>query len=396
MTLTLLLDLDDTLLNTNLQAFIPAYFHSLSKELTPHAAPDIMLRALLKGTHSMNESDDFSRTLQDVFEAEFYPQLNVSRGEIEPAIERFYDNVFPNLGGLTTQVLDAKTFVDWAIAKGYRVAIATDPLFPRMATYHRLRWAGFDPTQFELVSSFENFHFTKTHPAYYAEVLGRMGWPEGPILMVGNDLERDIVPSKKLGLAAFHVDVESAPGLEKDAQPRGTLSDLIQWLDSIDYSALMPSFKTRDSILSLLSATPATLNGLLRGLDVDAWHRKTAHDDWSLTELICHLRDTEREVHHMQVGLFKDGNEPFIPRPDTSVWASQRDYLHEDGALALKEFNEARRETLTQLKNIPAGEWDRKARHAIFGPTNFLEVISFFADHDRMHIQQAWSTLRKM
>lgn len=396
MTLTLLLDLDDTLLNTNLQAFIPAYFHSLSKELTPHAAPDIMLRALLKGTHSMNESDDFSRTLQDVFEAEFYPQLNVSRGEIEPAIERFYDNVFPNLGGLTTQVLDAKTFVDWAIAKGYRVAIATDPLFPRMATYHRLRWAGFDPTQFELVSSFENFHFTKTHPAYYAEVLGRMGWPEGPILMVGNDMERDIIPSKKLGLAAFHVDVESAPGLEKDAQPRGTLSDLIRWLDSIDYSALMPSFKTRDSILSLLSATPATLNGLLRGLDADAWHRKTAHDDWSLTELICHLRDTEREVHHMQVGLFKDGNEPFIPRPDTSVWASQRDYLHEDGALALKEFNEARRETLTHLKNIPAGEWDRKARHAIFGPTNFLEVISFFADHDRMHIQQAWSTLRKM
>lgn len=397
MTLTLLVDLDDTLLNTNLQAFIPAYFQSLSKELTPHAAPDIMLRALLKGTHSMNESADFSRTLQDVFEAEFYPHLNVSRSEIEPAIEKFYDNVFPNLGGLTTQVLDAKTFVDWAIRRGYRVAIATDPLFPRMATYHRLRWAGFDPKQFELVSSFENFHFTKTHPAYYAEVLGRMGWPEGPVLMVGNDLDRDISPSKKLGLAAFHVDVESAASLRKDAQqPRGTLSDLIQWLDSIDHASLLPSFKTMESILSLLSATPATLNGLLHGLDTAAWHLKTAHDDWSLTELICHLRDTEREIHHMQIGLFKEGNEPFIPRPDTSVWASQRDYLHEDGALALKEFNEARRETLNMLKNIPAEEWERKARHAIFGPTNFLEVISFFADHDRMHIQQAWSTLRKM
>ena len=397
MTLTLLVDLDDTLLNTNLQAFIPAYFQSLSKELTPHAAPDIMLRALLKGTHSMNESADFSRTLQDVFEAEFYPHLNVSRSEIEPAIEKFYDNVFPNLGGLTTQVLDAKTFVDWAIRRGYRVAIATDPLFPRMATYHRLRWAGFDPKQFELVSSFENFHFTKTHPAYYAEVLGRMGWPEGPVLMVGNDLDRDISPSKKLGLAAFHVDVESAASLRKDAQqPRGTLSDLIQWLDSIDHASLLPSFKTMESILSLLSATPATLNGLLHGLDAAAWHLKTAHDDWSLTELICHLRDTEREIHHMQIGLFKEGNEPFIPRPDTSVWASQRDYLHEDGALALKEFNVARRETLNMLKNIPAEEWGRKARHAIFGPTNFLEVISFFADHDRMHIQQAWSTLRKM
>ncbi len=305
MTLTLLLDLDDTLLNTNLQAFIPAYFQSLSKELAPHAAPDVMLRALLKGTHLMNESDDFSRTLQDVFESEFYSHLNVSRSEIEPAIENFYDNVFPNLGGLTTQVQDAKTFVDWAIAKGYRVAIATDPLFPRMATYHRLRWAGFDPKQFELVSSFEYFHFSKTHPAYYAEVLGRMGWPEGPVLMVGNDLERDIAPSKKLGLAAFHLDGVSASSLGKEAEPRGNLSDLIQWLDSIDHASLLPSFKTMTSVLSLISATPASLNGLLHGLDAAAWHLKTAHDDWSLTELICHLRDTEREIHHMQIGCLR-------------------------------------------------------------------------------------------
>jgi FMN phosphatase YigB (HAD superfamily) len=396
MTLTLLLDLDDTLLNTNLSAFIPAYFQALSKELAPHVAPDIMVRALLSGTHLMNESDDFSRPLQEVFDSVFFPQLNVSRNEIETAIDNFYDTIFPTLGGLTSQISDAKVFVNWATAKGYRIAIATDPLFPRKATFHRLRWAGFDPQQFELISTYEQFHFTKTHPAYYAEILGRMGWPEGPVLMVGNDLERDIAPAKKLGLATFHVDVESAASLGKDAEPRGSLSDLIGWLDSVDPSSLMPSFKTMDSMLALIAATPAVLNGILCGMEAGAWPRKVARDEWSLTELVCHMRDTEREIHHMQIGLFKEQNEPFIPRPDTSVWASQRDYLHEDGVLALKEFNEARRETLNLLKNIPAEDWNRKARHAIFGPTNFLEVISFFADHDRMHIQQAWSTLRKM
>ncbi len=395
MTLTLLLDLDDTLLNTNLSAFIPAYFQAFSKELAPYIAPERMIRALLAGTNRMNESDDFSRTLREVFDAEFYPLINISRSEIEPAIENFYDHVFPNLGGLTTQIPEARVFVDWAAAKGYRIAIATDPLFPRKATHHRVRWAGFDPQQFELISSFECFHFSKTHPAYYAEALARMGWPEGPVLMVGNDLERDIAPAKKLGLAAFHVDVESTSSLREEAQPRGTLSDLIQWLESIDHASLMPSFKTKDSILSLVTATPAALNGLLHGLDA-AWSLKTGHDDWSLTELICHLRDTEREIHHMQIRLFKEQSEPFIPRPDTSVWASQRDYLHEDGALALKEFNDARRETVGLLKSISAEDWERKARHAIFGPTNFLEVISFIADHDRMHIQQAWGTLRKM
>ncbi len=396
MTLTLLLDLDDTLLNTNLQAFIPAYFQALSKELTPHAAPELMIRALLAGTNLMNTSEDFSRTLETVFNSEFYPRLNLPKSELEPAIEYFYDNVFPNLGGLTTQVADAKKIVEWAIAKGYRIAIATDPLFPSKATFHRLRWAGFDPQQFEIISTFEQFHFTKTHSAYYAEVLGRMGWPEGPVLMVGNDLERDIAPAKKLGLAAFHVDVESTPSLNEEAQPRGSLSDLIGWLESIDHASLMPSFKTMDSVLALLAATPATLNGLLSELDALAWSRKTTHDDWSLTELICHLRDTEREIHHMQIGLFREQSEPFIPRPDTSIWASQRDYLHEDGALALKEFNDARRETLDLLKDIAKADWERKARHAIFGPTNFLEVISFIADHDRMHVQQAWAALRKM
>ncbi len=97
-----------------------------------------------------------------------------------------------------------------------------------------------------------------------------------------------------------------------------------------------------------------------------------------------------------QIQLFNEQNEPFIPRPDTSVWASQRDYLHEDGEQALKEYNDARRETMGLLKNINVQDWERKARHAIFGPTNFFEIVSFMADHDRMHIQQAWAAMKKM
>lgn len=396
MTLTLLLDLDDTLLNTNLPAFIPAYFQALSNDLAPHVAPQRMFRALISGTRLMNESDDFSRSLKSVFDAEFFPQLNKPRSELEPVLENFYDNVFPTLAGLTSPIPEAKPFVQWAISKGYRIAIATDPLLPSKAAHHRLRWAGFEPQQFSLIATYECFHFSKTHPAYYAEVLGRLGWPEGPVVMVGNDLERDILPAKKLGLAAFHVEVESASSFGPEAGPRGNLADLRLWLESTDFASLVPSFKSVDSILSLLIATPAVLNGLFHGLDSAAWARKPTRDDWSLTELICHWRDTEREIHHMQIKLFNEQNDPFIPRPETGVWASQRDYLHENGDLALKEYNEARRETIRLLKNIEAEDWQRKARHAIFGPTKFLEVISFMADHDRMHIQQAWAALKKM
>ena len=150
----------------------------------------------------------------------------------------------------------AKPFVDWAFSKGYRIVIATDPLLPRKATHHRLRWVGFDPWQFELISTYECFHFSKTHPAYYAEVLGRLGWPEGPMLMVGNDLERDILPAKKLGLAAYHVDAGPASSFGPEAEPRGKLDDLRLWLESTNPVSLMPSFKSTDSLESYLRLPP--------------------------------------------------------------------------------------------------------------------------------------------
>lgn len=396
MTLTLLLDLDDTLLNTNLDSFVPAYFQALAKELTPQIAPDLMFRALIDGTKLMNESQDFSHTLKEVFDAEFYPQLKLSREELEPAVENFYDHVFPTLSTLTTQKPEAKPFIAWAFSQGFRIAIATDPLLPLKATHHRLRWAGLEPERFELISTFDHFHFSKTHPAYYAEVLGRLGWPDGPILMVGNDMDRDILPAQKLGLATYHIDEEPVSRSEPEAGAGGKLADLRPWLESTSLTSLTPSFKSIDSVLGILSATPAALNSLLRGLDSSVWSREPTPNDWALTELVCHMRDTEREIHHMQIKLFRAQKEPFIPRPDTSVWSSERDYLHENGVAALVEFNDARRETLAMIKNIAVEEWEQRARHAIFGPTNFLEVANFIADHDRMHIQQAWAILKKI
>jgi hypothetical protein len=84
----------------------------------------------------------------------------------------------------------------------------------------------------------------------------------------------------------------------------------------------------------------------------------------------------------------------FIPRPDSGVWASEREYLNIDGRRALFEFAQARIENVKTLKALGEDIWSRNARHAIFGPTNFLEVTSFIADHDRLHVQQAWKTLQ--
>jgi hypothetical protein len=213
--------------------------------------------------------------------------------------------------------------------------------------------------------------------------------------MVGNDVARDILPAYRLGLKTFLIDggVASSPGLETG---RGKLADLRPWLESIKLSALEPSLKSRDSVLAIMASTPAVMLGLSSRLKTEDWRKEPTREDWAMNEIVCHLRDTEIEVHQMQLKLMIEKEGAFIPRPDSGVWANERKYLNVDGKTALNEFATARMESLKMLKGIEDEIWTRSARHAIFGPTNFLEVTSFIADHDRLHVQQAWKTLKSV
>lgn len=84
MSLTLLLDLDDTLLNTNLPAFMPAYFQALADHVCGHVPSDKLLRALMNGVNRMNENEDPRKSLREVFELYFYPAQ--STNSVTPGI----------------------------------------------------------------------------------------------------------------------------------------------------------------------------------------------------------------------------------------------------------------------------------------------------------------------
>ena len=395
MSYTLLFDLDDTLLDTNIESFIPAYFQAFSRHLETYVSSSLMLPALISGMNLMMENEDPSRSLKDVFGEDFYEKIGIPEQDLVDVIDDFYDNEFPKLQETTDHRPDAVPLIEWAFSQGCRIAIATDPLFPRKATYHRLRWAGFEPEQFELVSSFENFHFSKTHEAYYAEMLGQLGWPDGPVLMVGNDMKRDIVPANKFGLKTYFIDDDStsSPGPEAG---RGTLADLRLWLESQDPSALEPSFKSCEATMAILASTPAVISSLSGSLTGEQWRCEPTPDDWAVNEIVCHLRDTDLEVHGLQLQRMMEKDEAFIPRPDSSIWANEREYLNVNGPSVLAEFTKARVQIVETLKGLDSSIWQRKARHAIFGPTSFSEVMGFAADHDRSHTQQVWKTLKNI
>ena len=112
MPITLLLDLDDTLLNTNMDVFIPAYFQALSGFLADLVPPDVMLPALMTGTKAMLANLDPVLTMRDVFDAHFFPELKLDVAALQYRIDHFYDEVFPKLGSLTTPNPEAACLID--------------------------------------------------------------------------------------------------------------------------------------------------------------------------------------------------------------------------------------------------------------------------------------------
>jgi len=399
MTLTLLFDLDDTLLSTNTDAFLQAYFRAVTDYVKDLIEPDLMLPEFFAGTRKMVANTDPSQSLRGVFNSEFFPKFDIEPSIIQARFDQFYAEVFPTFRSLTNPWPEAVSLVEWALSQGYRLAVATNPLFPLSAIHQRLCWANLPPDQypFEVISSYESFHFSKPNPIFFAEVLGRMGWPEGSVLVVGDDIKRDLLAGSALGLPVFWInetDVNVPEGLELAG--RGSIGDLRPWIESNDLSTLEPAFSTPEPLITLMLSTPAVVSGLLEQAKGQDLMRRPVAKEWSLTEIVCHLRDTEVEVNLPRLHMLLELDEPFIPARNTDDWAEERSYNTQDIWQALSDFTTARVQTVDVLRGLANDVWSRKARHAIFGPTDLLELVKFMAEHDKLHIRQILSTIKQI
>jgi FMN phosphatase YigB (HAD superfamily) len=80
--------------------------------------------------------------------------------------------------------------------------LATNPLFPAVATESRIRWAGLSPEDFELYTTFENSRYCKPNLAYYEDILATLSVSGEECVMVGNDVEEDMI-AERLGMKTF-------------------------------------------------------------------------------------------------------------------------------------------------------------------------------------------------
>jgi FMN phosphatase YigB (HAD superfamily) len=397
MTLTLLLDLDDTCLGNSMDTFIPAYLQALGDHLDALIPQDKLIPTLLASIQLMLENNRPDRSLKQVFDEAFFPPLGIDPGDFQDQADSFYANKFPKLKSLTQFRPEAVTLVEQAFKRGYTIAIATNPLFPRTAILQRLEWAGLSPEEFtfSLIPAYETFHFAKPNESFFAEFLSRMGSQDGPVVMVGDSQHSDIEPACRMGLATYWITPENRPSDFCQDSPHGfgSLTDLIPWLDSIPDEDLIPNYSHPEGRLAILRATPAVMAAFAGDLDAPSWTHHPQPGEWSFTEIMCHLRDVEVEVNFPRIIKVIQESNPFLPGIDTDKWAEERLYYRQNGQEAQKKFTGARIQLLDALSKLSPEDWMRPARHAIFGPTNIKELVRIIVDHDRLHTRQAYTIL---
>ena len=277
MPLTILLDMDDTLLSNSMEVFIPAYIKSLASSVGV-VDTENFIKVLRVATVAMVRKSTPQKTLEGTFDTHFYDGIGHSKDNLSPLIDLFYREKYPLLKELTQPRPEAQSIVGELLKNKHQVVIATNPLFPATAIHQRLDWAGLAAykQQFIDITSYENYHYSKPHPEYYAEILAQSGWPEFPAVMIGNSFKDDIVPSESIGLPAFYLTNGSSTeefSLTNPLSSSGTLSAILPWIKSIQQNPPAPLALSQNGLVTALSVTPVAAETLIRYISPDKYNK---------------------------------------------------------------------------------------------------------------------------
>jgi HAD superfamily hydrolase (TIGR01549 family) len=229
---TVLFDLDGTLLPMDQEVFLKAYLGGLCKKLAPLGYdPKAVTDGIWKGTGAM-VGNDGAQTNEAVFWQVFCSLLGEDTRKDEPVFEDFYRNEFQKVAEVCGKNPAAKELIEGLKAKGLRLVLATNPLFPAIATHSRVRWAGLEPEDFAYITTYENSSRCKPNPDYYREILDKLGLQTEECVMVGNDAQEDGAAAA-LGLPVFLLTdclIDRSGEVEKF--PHGGVKQLLEWLEA--------------------------------------------------------------------------------------------------------------------------------------------------------------------
>ncbi len=230
----MLFDLDGTLLPLDTDTFLDQYVRLITKHFAAEIDPQLFARQLMASSYAMIGNKDGKHTNQAKFFADFFPKVDRHPEELMPKFEHFYREFFAELGKSTQATPIARQLVLQALDMGYKIVLATNPVFPREAVEQRMQWAGIADLPWELVTSYEDTHFCKPNPHYFQEILDRLEAKPEQCVHVGNDMDEDMA-AVDVGISVVIADDYLINRHNKPMTGclfHGSLQQVLDWLKS--------------------------------------------------------------------------------------------------------------------------------------------------------------------
>ena len=224
---TVLFDLDGTLLPMDHESFGRLYFGTIARYFAPHGYdPGQLIGAISDGIVAMVTNDGAVTNEQACWNM-MCKRLGERIYRDVDVFEKYYATEFEKTRAVCATSPHADKVIKGLRARGYRTVLATNPMFPSTATEQRIKWAGLSPEDFELYTTYEDFHYTKPNPKYYLEIMDRLSLKPEECLMVGNDVDEDMI-AERLGMKVYLVTdcLLNKKNTDVSVYRQGALSDL--------------------------------------------------------------------------------------------------------------------------------------------------------------------------
>ena len=231
---TVLFDLDGTLIRMDQDEFIRMYFVSILGKLGSLGYDTSVMRPALEGAVVATLRNDGSLSNEERF-WETFEALSGKADGVRREIDSYYEQEFNSVIDATCEAYDRVGEVLTRVKKkGLRSILATNPLFPMVATHARIRLGGMSPSDFEYVTAYENSSYCKPNPLYFPELLTKLGVSPDECVMIGNDT-RDDFSAHALGIPVFVLTecLINTPNVDLSAYPHGGFDELLAFIDSL-------------------------------------------------------------------------------------------------------------------------------------------------------------------
>ncbi|MDD2619815.1 MAG: HAD family hydrolase [Syntrophomonadaceae bacterium] len=231
----ILLDLDGTLLNIDMDLFLPQYFRKMQESARESGYNEAgrMVEQIFKSTAVMIANRNPGLSNEEVFMKDFLSKWQYPEEEMRYFFNKFYTTAFSGLRQYSQPFMGIPEMMKSVLERGLKVVIATNAVFPLIALQQRLDWAGLGDFSFDLITSYEVMHFCKPHTEYYQEIAEQIGVDPHKCLMVGNDVGEDLSASG-IGMKTFLVEdmlIDKGHGIKPDW--RGNLGELFKFMERI-------------------------------------------------------------------------------------------------------------------------------------------------------------------